>query len=61
MFADFLPLVMDSLINQATKYWYLSNEKGTAPIVIGPRAAPAGASGRSTPRCPFPGCSECPG
>ena len=29
MFADFLPLVMDSLINQATKYWYLSNEKGT--------------------------------
>src|SRR6266545_2553994 len=27
MFADFLPLVMDSLVNQATKYWYLSNEK----------------------------------
>ena len=34
MFADFLPLVMDSLINQATKYWYLSNGQGTAPIVI---------------------------
>jgi pyruvate/2-oxoglutarate/acetoin dehydrogenase E1 component len=43
MFADFLPLVMDSLINQATKYWYLSNEKGTAPIVI--RSA-CGAGGR---------------
>jgi pyruvate/2-oxoglutarate/acetoin dehydrogenase E1 component len=43
MFADFLPLVMDSLINQATKYWYLSNEQGTAPIVI--RSA-CGAGGR---------------
>jgi pyruvate/2-oxoglutarate/acetoin dehydrogenase E1 component len=43
MFADFLPLVMDSLINQATKYWYLSNERGTAPIVI--RSA-CGAGGR---------------
>jgi acetoin:2,6-dichlorophenolindophenol oxidoreductase subunit beta len=43
MFADFLPLVMDSLINQATKYWYLSNEQASAPIVI--RSA-CGAGGR---------------
>lgn len=43
MFADFLPLVMDGLVNQATKYWYLSNEQGTAPIVI--RSA-CGAGGR---------------
>jgi len=43
MFADFLPLVMDSLINQATKYWYLSNGQGAAPIVI--RSA-CGAGGR---------------
>ena len=43
MFADFIPLVMDSLINQATKHWYLSNGQGTAPIVI--RSA-CGAVGR---------------
>jgi pyruvate/2-oxoglutarate/acetoin dehydrogenase E1 component len=43
MFADFLPLIMDGLINQATKYWYLSNEQGTAPIVV--RSA-CGAGGR---------------
>ena len=43
MFADFLPLIMDGLINQATKYWYLSNERGTAPIVV--RSA-CGAGGR---------------
>jgi pyruvate/2-oxoglutarate/acetoin dehydrogenase E1 component len=34
MFADFLPLVMDSLINQATKYWYISNEQSSIPLVI---------------------------
>src|SRR5437667_8175170 len=43
MFADFLPLVMDSLVNQATKYWYLSNEQGSVPVVI--RSA-CGAGGR---------------
>ena len=31
MFGDFLPLVMDGVINQATKYWYLSNEQGSVP------------------------------
>jgi len=43
MFADFLPLVMDSLINQATKYWYISNEQASVPMVI--RSA-CGAGGR---------------
>jgi len=43
MFADFLPLVMDSLINQSTKYWYLSNEQTSVPLVI--RSA-CGAGGR---------------
>ncbi len=43
MFADFLPLVMDSLVNQATKYWYLSNEQASIPIVV--RSA-CGAGGR---------------
>ena len=43
MFADFLPLVMDSLINQATKYWTISNEQANVPLVI--RSA-CGAGGR---------------
>ncbi len=34
MFGDFLPLVMDGVINQATKYWYLSNEQGSVPLVV---------------------------
>jgi pyruvate/2-oxoglutarate/acetoin dehydrogenase E1 component len=43
MFADFLPLVMDSLVNQASKYWYISNEQASVPLVI--RSA-CGAGGR---------------
>ena len=34
MFGDFLPLVMDGIINQATKHWYLSNEQGSCPLVV---------------------------
>ena len=34
MFGDFLPLVMDSLINQAAKYWYISNEQAGVPLVV---------------------------
>ncbi len=43
MFGDFLPLVMDGVINQATKYWYLSNEQGSVPLVI---LSVVGAGGR---------------
>ncbi len=43
MFADFLPLVMDMVVNQATKYWYISNEQASVPLVI--RSA-CGAGGR---------------
>ena len=34
MFADFLALAMDSLVNQAAKYWYISNEQATVPLVV---------------------------
>ena len=60
MFADFLPLIMDGLINQATKYWYLSNEQGTAPIVVRSACGPAVASERSTRRRRLRGCSASP-
>jgi pyruvate/2-oxoglutarate/acetoin dehydrogenase E1 component len=34
MFGDFLALSMDSLINQATKYWFLTGGRQSVPIVI---------------------------
>ncbi len=34
MFGDFLTLVMDSLVNQSTKYWYLTGEQVPVPLVI---------------------------
>jgi pyruvate/2-oxoglutarate/acetoin dehydrogenase E1 component len=43
MFGDFLPLVMDGIVNQATKYWYLSNEQGSVPLVV---LSVVGAGGR---------------
>src|SRR5262249_46591905 len=43
MFGDFMGLAMDSLVNQAAKFWYLSNEQGTVPLVV--RSA-VGAGGR---------------
>ncbi len=43
MFGDFLPLAMDSLVNQAAKYWYISKEQASVPLVV--RSA-IGAGGR---------------
>jgi pyruvate/2-oxoglutarate/acetoin dehydrogenase E1 component len=34
MFGDFLMLSMDSLVNQSAKYWYLSNEQASVPLVV---------------------------
>jgi pyruvate/2-oxoglutarate/acetoin dehydrogenase E1 component len=34
MFGDFLALSMDSLINQASKYWFLTEERQSVPLVI---------------------------
>ena len=43
MFGDFMALPMDSLVNQAAKYWYISNEQRSIPLVV--RSA-VGAGGR---------------
>jgi pyruvate/2-oxoglutarate/acetoin dehydrogenase E1 component len=43
MFGDFMGLAMDSLVNQAAKFWYISGEQGTVPLVV--RSA-VGAGGR---------------
>src|SRR4051794_40103854 len=34
MFGDFMALPMDALVNQAAKYWYVSNEQGSIPLVV---------------------------
>jgi pyruvate/2-oxoglutarate/acetoin dehydrogenase E1 component len=43
MFGDFMGLAMDSLVNQSAKFWYISNEQGSVPLVV--RSA-VGAGGR---------------
>lgn len=43
MFGDFLTLVMDMLVNQATKYWFLTQEQVSVPLVI---RSVVGAGGR---------------
>jgi pyruvate/2-oxoglutarate/acetoin dehydrogenase E1 component len=43
MFGDFMGLPMDSLVNQSAKFWYVSKEQGSVPLVI--RSA-VGAGGR---------------
>ena len=34
MFGDFMTLPMDALVNQAAKFFYISNEQGSVPLVI---------------------------
>ena len=43
MFGDFLTLAMDSLVNQSTKYWFLTQEQVSVPLVI---RSVVGAGGR---------------
>jgi pyruvate/2-oxoglutarate/acetoin dehydrogenase E1 component len=43
MFGDFLTLAMDSLVNQASKYWFLTQERMSVPLVI---RSVVGAGGR---------------
>jgi pyruvate/2-oxoglutarate/acetoin dehydrogenase E1 component len=43
MFGDFLGLTLDTLVNQASKFWFLSNGQASVPLVV--RTA-VGAGGR---------------
>jgi len=43
MFGDFLTLAMDSLVNQSTKYWFLTEEQISVPLTI---RSVVGAGGR---------------
>jgi len=43
MFGDFLTLVMDGIVNQMSKYWFLTQERVSVPVVI---RSVVGAGGR---------------
>jgi pyruvate/2-oxoglutarate/acetoin dehydrogenase E1 component len=43
MFGDFLPLVMDSIVNQMSKYWFLTGGDVSVPVTI---RSVVGAGGR---------------
>ena len=43
MFGDFLPLVMDSIVNQMSKYWFLTRGDVSVPVTI---RSVVGAGGR---------------
>ncbi len=43
MFGDFLTLAMDSIVNQSTKYWFLTQEQVSVPLVF---RSVVGAGGR---------------
>lgn len=61
MFADFLPLAMDGMVNQAAKYWYLSNEQAPAPIVVRSAFGAGGRFGAIHSQSPAPWFQGVPG
>jgi pyruvate/2-oxoglutarate/acetoin dehydrogenase E1 component len=54
MFGDFLALSMDVLINQATKYWFLSGGTTSCPIVIRSVVGAGGRFGAIHSQTPIP-------
>lgn len=61
MFADFLPLAMDGMVNQAAKYWYLSNEQAPVPIVVRSAYGAGGRFGAIHSQSPIPWFQGVPG
>jgi pyruvate/2-oxoglutarate/acetoin dehydrogenase E1 component len=61
MFADFLCLAMDSLVNQAAKYWYISNEQASVPLVVRCSTGAGGRFGAMHSQIPAPWFQAVPG
>jgi pyruvate/2-oxoglutarate/acetoin dehydrogenase E1 component len=61
MFADFLLLSMDSLVNQAAKYWYVSNEQRSCPLVVRSAMGAGGNFGAMHSQSPIPWLQGVPG
>jgi pyruvate/2-oxoglutarate/acetoin dehydrogenase E1 component len=61
MFGDFLCLAMDSLVNQAAKWWYLSNDRTPVPLVIRSAVGGGGSFGAIHSQHPAPWFLSVPG
>jgi pyruvate/2-oxoglutarate/acetoin dehydrogenase E1 component len=61
MFGDFLFLAMDSLANQAAKYWYISNEQASVPLVVRSAVGAGGRFGAIHSQMPVPWFQGIPG
>jgi acetoin:2,6-dichlorophenolindophenol oxidoreductase subunit beta len=61
MFADFIALAMDSLINQSAKYWYLSNEQKSIPLTVRATVGGGGQFGAIHSQIPIPWLQGIPG
>ena len=61
MFGDFMALAMDSLINQAAKWWYMSNERTPVPLVIRTAVGAGGSFGAIHSQNPAPWFLSVPG
>jgi len=61
MFADFMALAMDSLINQSAKYWYLSNEQKSIPLTLRSTVGAGGQFGAIHSQIPIPWLQAIPG
>ena len=61
MFGDFMTLAMDSLVNQAAKWWYLSNDTVRVPLVIRSAVGAGGSFGAIHSQNPAPWFLSTPG
>ena len=61
MFGDFMTLAMDPLVNQAAKWWYLSNERVSVPLVIRTAVGGGGSFGAIHSQNPAPWFLSVPG
>jgi pyruvate/2-oxoglutarate/acetoin dehydrogenase E1 component len=61
MFGDFLFLAMDSLANQAAKYWFMSAEQSSVPLVVRSAVGAGGRFGAIHSQMPTPWFQGIPG
>lgn len=61
MFGDFMPLAMDSLVNQAAKYWFVSGEQASVPLVVRSAIGAGGRFGAIHSQSPVPWFLGVPG
>jgi acetoin:2,6-dichlorophenolindophenol oxidoreductase subunit beta len=61
MFGDFFLLAADSLVNQSAKYWFLSEERSSVPLVVRSAVGAGGQFGAIHSQVPVPWFLGVPG